>query len=72
MLSECPVLGTVPIVGPLHAHLLRGEVPLCLRQHLIAHHELADGGGAEQRGVVMGMELPVPAVLLQVGARGGS
>lgn len=72
LLSECPVLGTVPIVGPLHAHLLRGEVPLCLRQHLIAHHELADGGGAEQRGVVMGMELPVPAVLLQVGARGGS
>uniref|UniRef100_A0A8C3JYA5 Sigma non-opioid intracellular receptor 1 n=16 Tax=Neoaves TaxID=3078114 RepID=A0A8C3JYA5_9CHAR len=52
-------------------HLLRGEVPLRLRQHLVAHHELADGGGAEQRGVVVGMELPVPAVLLQVGARGG-
>lgn len=57
---------------PSYAHLLRCEVPLRLRQHLIANHELADSGGAEQWGIVVGMELPVPAVLLQVGARGGS
>lgn len=53
------------------AHLLRCQVPLSLGQHLVSHHELPYGGRTQERGVVMGMELPVTAVLAEVTAGRG-
>lgn len=52
--------------------LLRRQVPLLLGQHLVTHHELLHRGRAQQRRVVVSVQLPVRVVLLQVRAGGSS
>lgn len=54
------------------AHLLGCQVTLLLGQKLIAHHELLDGGRAQQRRIVVRMKLPVALVLVQVRPRRSS
>ena len=39
--------------------LLGSQIALRLAEHLVADHELLDGGRAQQRRVEVGVELPV-------------
>jgi len=57
-------LGQFP--QPLRGLFLR-EVALGFGEHLVADHEFFDGGRAQERGVEVGVELPVIVILLAEG-----